>query len=102
MQADLVGSQRCRGAADCHRNDNHEADQVLEQHDYRRRRELTCSFAQSAHQRDAEERQCGEDGTCGQVLGFVAGAGSGARQNLLLLLIDAAMIFTRAHLVNML
>ena len=60
MQANLVGSQRCRAAADCHRNDNHEADQVLEQHVYRRRRELTCSFAQSAHQRDAEERQCGE------------------------------------------
>jgi hypothetical protein len=38
---------------------------------------LTCSFTQSAHQRDAEERQCGEDGTYGQVLGFVAGAGSG-------------------------
>jgi hypothetical protein len=77
MQADLVGSQRCRAAADCHRNHDHEADQVLEQHDYRRRRELTCSFAQSAHQRDAEERQCGEDGTYSQVLGFVAGASSG-------------------------
>ena len=41
------------------------------------RRSLASSFAQSAHQRDAEERQCGEDGTYGQVLGFVAGAGSG-------------------------